>query len=120
MKYMLLMFGPENAWQEASEEQREAVYAQFGAFEKRLEESGRTSEGYELEVAAKARTLRYRSDGHVVTDGPFAEAEEHLGGYYVLDCADEAEALEWAAQIPRFPGEIPGGVEVRPIIEHEG
>src|SRR5699024_7247704 len=119
MKYMLMMIGQEGLWQNASEAQREDVYAQIEASERRLAESGKPSEGYELNVVATAKTLRYRADGHVVSDGPYTEAEEHLGGYYVLDCADMDEALEWATHIPRLPGETTGGVEVRPIMTME-
>jgi hypothetical protein len=76
MKYMLMMVGPEDSWQNLSEEQREAVYAQFGSLEEDLKAAGKVAEGYELEVSAKARTLRYAADGNIVTEGPYAEADE--------------------------------------------
>ena len=120
MKYMLMLIGSEDSWTDLTESQREAVYEQFGKLEEDLKAAGKVSEGYELDVSAKAKTLRYAADGNFVTDGPYAEAEEHIGGYFVLDCADENEALEWARKIPQFPGEFTGGVEVRPILEYGG
>ena len=120
MKYMLMLVGPEDSWQNVSDEQRDVVYAQFGKLEEDLKAAGKVTEGYELDVAAKARTLRYSADGNVVTDGPYAEAEEYIGGYYVLDCEDEQEAIEWARKIPQTPGDFRGGIEIRPILEYAG
>jgi hypothetical protein len=70
-----------------------------------------------LQPASAATTIRVRDGGPLITDGPFAELKEHIGGYYVLDCADLDEALRWAAAIPaaRF-----GCVEIRPVMEMPG
>jgi hypothetical protein len=66
-----------------------------------------------LQPSSSATTLRVRDGEPVVTDGPFAEIKEQIGGYYVLDCADLDEALRWAAMIPaaRY-----GAIEVRPLM----
>ncbi len=63
-----------------------------------------------------ATTVRVRDGERDVTDGPFAETKEQLGGFYVLDCKDLDEAIEWAAKIP---GAQTGAIEVRPAIEVE-
>jgi len=70
-----------------------------------------------LEAPSAARTLRLRDGSPMVTDGPFAEIKEVIGGYYLLDCADTDEALRWAATIPaaRF-----GAIEVRPLLRIGG
>jgi hypothetical protein len=70
-----------------------------------------------LDPPATARTLRLRDGRPLVTDGPFLEVKEAIGGYYVLDCADHDEALKWAATIPaaRY-----GAVEVRPLMRLGG
>lgn len=70
-----------------------------------------------LHPPATATTIRVRDGEQLVTDGPFAELKEQIGGYYVLDCADLDEALRWSATIPaaRF-----GAIEVRPLMEMQG
>jgi hypothetical protein len=68
-----------------------------------------------LEPTATATTVRVRNGKAVMTDGPFAETKEQLAGYYILDCADLDEALEWAAKIPTACGGGEGCVEVRPL-----
>jgi hypothetical protein len=70
-----------------------------------------------LQPPAAATTIRVRDGEQLVTDGPFAELKEQIGGYYVLDCADLDEALRWSATIPaaRY-----GAIEVRPLMEMPG
>ena len=70
-----------------------------------------------LEPTSTATTVRLKDGNVVVTDGPFAETKEQLAGYYILDCKDLDEALEWAARIPSSCGGAAGCVEVRPIHE---
>jgi len=70
-----------------------------------------------LEPTATATTVRVQNGKVVMTDGPFAETKEQLAGYYILDCRDLDEALEWAARIPTACGGAVGCVEVRPIRE---
>ena len=66
-----------------------------------------------LQPASAATTIRVRGGEPLVTDGPFAELKEHIGGYYVLDCADLDEALRWAATVPAASF---GCIEVRPLM----
>jgi len=70
-----------------------------------------------LQPPASATTIRVRDGETLVTDGPFAELKEQIGGYYVLDCADLDEAMRWAATIPsaRF-----GAIEIRPLMVMPG
>ncbi|MGH9433872.1 MAG: YciI family protein, partial [Terriglobia bacterium] len=70
-----------------------------------------------LEPTATATTVRVQNGKVLISDGPFAETKEHLAGYYILDCKDLDEALEWAAKIPTECGGAAGCVEVRPIRE---
>jgi hypothetical protein len=72
--------------------------------------------GEDLERTASATTVRIEESGdHIVSDGPFAETKEQLGGYYLLDCKDLDDALGWAKRIP-----MPGGtVEIRPVMNYE-
>lgn len=115
MKYMFLLFGDEGTWAGMSEEERQAEYARHGALAEELAAAGKTPAGEELAPGAQARTLRL--DGAPrITDGPFLETREQLGGFYIIDCADMDEALEWARKIPMSGG----AVEVRPIVENMG
>lgn len=112
MRYMLLIYGcqrPE-ADSAAGEAKREAVRDYFELLEKR----GVLIAGEPLRDTATATTVRVRRGEAMVTDGPFAETVEQLGGYFMLDCQDEAEAVELAA---RCPMAAEGSVEVRPIME---
>jgi hypothetical protein len=70
-----------------------------------------------LAPSSTATTLRLEGGRVLLTDGPFAESKEQLAGYYILDCEDLDEALEWAAKIPTACQGAPGAVEVRPLRE---
>jgi hypothetical protein len=115
MKYMFLLFGEEGVWARMTEEERQAEYARHGALAEELARAGKIPAGEELAPSSEARTLRL--DGAFrVTDGPFLETREQLGGFYIIDCADMEEALAWARKIPMSGG----SVEVRPIVENMG
>ena len=78
---------------------------------------GGRSLGEGLQPTATATTIAIQTDGNqIVTDGPFAETKETLGGFYLLECKDLDEALDWAA---RIPGAKTGCVEVRPVITYD-
>ena len=90
-----------------------AMNDDYFAYTRRVKEAGVMKAGDALQPVTTATSVRVR-DGKVETiDGPFADTKEHLGGYYLLDCADLDEALKWAAQIP---GAKYGTIEVRPIV----
>ncbi|MBO0875898.1 MAG: YciI family protein [Pseudonocardia sp.] len=112
MRYMLLIYGCDRPEIDSSagEAKRAAVRDYFELLEKR----GVLLSGEPLRDQATATTVRVRGGEAMVTDGPFAETVEQLGGYFLLDCEDEAEAVELAT---RCPMAAEGSVEVRPIME---
>ncbi|HUF02086.1 MAG TPA: YciI family protein [Gaiellaceae bacterium] len=112
VKYMALIYADENAWETFSEEERTAAYAQYTAFADEAGAAGVLAGGSELASTRDATTVRVRGDETLVTDGPYAEVKEALGGYFLLDCESLDEALDWAA---RIPGAEHGSVEVRPM-----
>ena len=112
MKYALLIYqdaGFERSWASASAEERAALYAEFEAFAAFA--GDRIVEGHELALSDAATTVRKRGGEVVLTDGPFAEVAEHLGGYFIVEARDLDEALELARALPD------GTVEVRPVVE---
>ena len=113
MQYLLLIYDEENVWSTMSESDRNAVYAEYGAYTNALQVSGALVGANQLQPTATATSVRIRGGEQLVTDGPFAETKEALGGYYLIDVDTIDEALEWAAKIPsaRY-----GTIEVRPIV----
>jgi hypothetical protein len=113
MKYMLLLYVP------ADVRENEAVRAPmeaWNAYTSELHESGSLIAVDALERQTTATTVRERDGDQIVTDGPFAETKEMLGGYYLIDVPDLDAALGWAAKVPSAPY---GSVEVRPIMEFD-
>jgi hypothetical protein len=118
MQYMALIYGDEEVWSGFSDEQRAAAYDQYRAFGREAEAAGVLAGGNELGLTRDATTVRVRDDETLVTDGPYAEVKEALGGFYLLECETLDEALDWAA---RIPGAHHGAVEVRPVyVDPEG
>lgn len=116
MKYMLLIYGPADGdW---SDEAMQAEMNDYWAYEKAVADAGVSLGSEALQPVRTATTVAVQADGErVVTDGPFAETREVLGGYYLLDVPDLDAALDWAA---RCPGSHNGGrIEVRPVLEFE-
>jgi hypothetical protein len=111
VKYMALIYADESGWESASDDERAAAYAQYGAFGEAARAAGVVAGGAELAHTRDATTVRVRDGETLVTDGPYAEVKEALGGYYLLECDSMEQALEWAAKIP---GAHHGTVEVRP------
>ncbi len=116
MKYLCLIFsapetGPQN------EAEGKAEMEAYFAFSAAVAEAGVLVGGEPLQGIETATTVRVRNGKSLTTDGPFAETKEHLGGYYLLDCANLDDALKWAAQIPTAKH---GSIEVRPIMEIPG
>lgn len=85
---------------------------EFADYARQLTEAGVLKGGARLMPSSTGTTVRVRDDEELFTDGPFAEAREQLGGYFVFECANLDEALKWAAQCP---GARSGTVEVRPL-----
>ncbi len=114
MKYMLLIYSAEDAW---TEENREQCYEQSTALVHELQAQGKCLGASPLQPVETAASVRLRDGNRLVTDGPFAETREQLGGYFVIEANDQAEAIEIASRIPAAKV---GTVEVRPMIELPG
>jgi hypothetical protein len=112
VKVMALIYGDASRWETFSDAEREAVYARYGAFGDEARDAGVLLGGAELASTRDATTVRVRNEETLVTDGPYAEVKEALGGYYVFEVDTMDEALDLAAKIP---GAEHGAVEVRPI-----
>jgi hypothetical protein len=111
MKYLLLVYTDEQAWTEA---ERQHCYAESTALAHQLKASGQFLATAPLQPVSTATTVQVRDGKRVVTDGPFAETREQLGGYYLIDTRDLDEAIAVAASIP---GARKGTVEIRPVLE---
>jgi hypothetical protein len=113
MQYLALIHGDENGWDSLSDHERKAIYQRYMDFSEREEVVG----GAELQSTKTATTVRVRNGDTLVTDGPYAEVKEALGGYYILECDSIDEACRLAAQIPAAEH---GAIEVRPAhVEEE-
>jgi hypothetical protein len=108
MQFLLLIYGDEVAELALTPEERRAIVDQHRAFGRRLRERGRFLGGDGLTPSRDAVVVR----GSRVTDGPFIETKEQLGGYYLVDCEDREAAIGLAKEIPASPGYA---VEIRPI-----
>jgi hypothetical protein len=113
MKYALTIYNEEAGWDELSEEEQGAITQAYGEVTQEMNEKGVFVAGEGLYPTATATTVRVRDGENSVTDGPFAETKEQLGGFYVLDVKNLDEAIEWAAKIP---GAQRGSIEIRPVM----
>jgi hypothetical protein len=116
MQYLLLIYGNEAHFNKLSKSEQGKIAEEYGAYTKSISDSGHLRGGNELDITSKAKTIRVRNGKKAVTDGPFAETKEQLGGYYLVEARDENEALALAARIPSVRL---GAIEVRPIIPHD-
>jgi hypothetical protein len=114
MEYLLLIYGSEAEGKKLSAAESGQIYNEYMAFTEDITKSGKNKGGNPLEPIATATTVRVRNGKTVVTDGPFAETKEQLGGYYVVEAKDLDEAISIAA---RIPGAKHGSIEVRPIMK---
>ena len=111
MKYMLLVYLEENAM---TETERAECYVKSAQLARDIHSKGQYLDAAPLHAVSTATSIRMREGRRLVTDGPFAETREQLGGYYLIDCASVDEALKWAKQCPvTMHG---GGVELRPVM----
>jgi len=116
MRYLLLIYQNEAAHAQLSQEQLGAEYEGYNAFGTEVQKRGVFQSGEALMPTNTATTVRVRDGKTLTTDGPFAETKEQLGGYYLLNCRDLDEAIEFAAKIPAVTD---GSIEIRPIMEFE-
>lgn len=116
MQYMLLIYDDESQLQTMGEAASAKMYQEYGEFTGEIIQSGNFKAGSELHPVSKATTVRIRDGKRLVTDGPFAETKEQLGGYYLIDAADLDQATAIAARIPSAKS---GSIEIRPIVVRE-
>ncbi|GAB1719232.1 MAG: hypothetical protein NTAFB09_09630 [Nitrosospira sp.] len=114
MKYMLLIYGDETA---LNETEREACYVESTQLAYAIQSKGQYVAANPLHPTAMATSVRVREGRRLVTDGPFAETREQLGGYFLIDAPDLDEAIGIAARIPMARK---GVVEIRPVMEIAG
>ena len=114
MKYMLLIYHDENDWNSHTETERQDIYRQYRELIEELQASGRYLAGNELHPTMTANSVRVREGKPVVTDGPFAETREQLGGFFLIEARGVEEANAIAA---RIPSALTGTIEVRPVAE---
>ena len=114
MQYMLLIYLEEQSWTQA---EREECYQESTALTHQLEATGHYLLAAPLHPTSTATSVRVRDGKRLVTDGPFAETREQLGGFYLIEAKDLDEAIDIAG---RIPAGLRGTVEVRPVVEISG
>lgn len=112
MQYLLLIYSNEAEWQARPKADAEAMSAEYGTFTQGIIQNGNYKGGERLRPVATATTVRVRDGKTMITDGPFAETREQLGGYYLIEAKNLDEANAIAA---RIPSARIGSIEVRPI-----
>jgi hypothetical protein len=115
MKFMLIMYANPQIWNALTEEERDAVMTGHGGFIEAIRTSGEMLATTALADQSSSAVVRVRDGVPAVTDGPYLEAKEYLGGYYLVECENRERALELAAMIP--DARVDGlGIEVRPVV----
>jgi hypothetical protein len=114
MKYLLLIYSDEKADTNMSKEEMDAWMGEYWAYTEAMQKAEVSLGGDALQPTATATTVRVKDGKKVTTHGPFAETKEQLGGYYLLNCNNLDEAIDWAA---KCPGARVGSIEVRPVME---
>jgi hypothetical protein len=112
MQYIALIHADQDGWEKLSEDERQAILQRYMNFSEKDEVVG----GAELQETDNATTVRVRNGDRLVTDGPYAEVKEALGGFFILECGSIDEACQVAAEIPAAER---GAVEVRPVVVRE-
>jgi hypothetical protein len=112
MQYLMLIYHSETGFEKTSEKDMNAIYQEYGQLREDLLAKGKFVGGNQLTATSTATSVRVRDGKRVVTDGPFAETKEQLGGYFLVNAEDLDEAIAIAARIPSARN---GTIEVRPI-----
>ncbi len=112
MEYLALIYADESVWERMPAAERESAYEQYAEFSRAARDAGVLVGGNELGSTSSATTVRVRDDEPLVSDGPYAEVKEALGGYFIINCQSLEDALDWAARIPAAEH---GAVEIRPV-----
>lgn len=113
MQYLCLIYEAETLAASRSDEENGQIFGEYMAFTKDVQDRGQFVAGEPLMPTDTATTVRIRDGEMMVSDGPFAETKEQLGGYYLLECENLDEAIEAAAKIPSAKS---GSIEIRPIM----
>jgi hypothetical protein len=113
---MAIIYNDESSYANATPEQIGAIFAAHGEFGEAAGKAGVLLGGEGLQPVATATTVQVRDGERLLTDGPYAETKEQLGGFYMLECKDLDEALAWAARIPEAKT---GTIEVRPVMVYD-
>jgi hypothetical protein len=114
MKYLMLIYQDEQAWAKRTEAEASQTMKEYMEFGKSIRESGHILGGNQLQPTSTATAVRVRDGKRLVTDGPFAETREQLGGFYLIEAKDLDEAIGIAA---RIPSARMGTIEVRPLVQ---
>lgn len=117
MKYLLMCCFDEARWAQLGDSQRGRIMEEYGALVRELKANGRLLAGAMLDKCASAVTVRQKDGRAIVTDGPYAETKEQLGGYHLLECGDREEAISIAERIPTLA--CGGSIELRPVLQME-
>ena len=112
MQFLLTIHQDEKASAKATDTERAAIFASYGAYTQELKASGVMKGGEALHPSSQSSRVAVREGKRNVVDGPFSEAKEVLGGFYLIDCQNREEAVKWAA---KCPGAIHGTVGVHAI-----
>ena len=113
MRYILLIYHDEQGWNSRTEDERQKTYAEYRQLIEELKSSGRYLFGDQLQPTATAQSVRVRNGKQLITDGPFAETREQVGGFFMIEADDADEANRIAA---RIPSALTGTIEVRPVV----
>jgi hypothetical protein len=115
VRYLLLIAGEESREAEMPPEQTVSQLEAWGRFTHELQAAGKLLGGERLRPSTSATTIRQPNGRTLLSDGPFIESKEQLGGYYLIDAANLDDAVNWASKMPHLPRG--GSVEIRPIWE---
>jgi hypothetical protein len=115
MKYLLAFFGEEGRFDDATPEEIQEGMKRWEGYEQQLVDAGAYIAGEGLKESATATTVKREGEERIVTDGPFAETKEQLGGFYLIDCENLDQAIEWAKKVPISDGM---SAEVRPVMDY--
>jgi hypothetical protein len=117
MKYMLLIHHDEQLWSDRTELEKQEIYKEYRQLIEELQEKRIYLVGDQLQPSTAGQTVRVRDGQSMITDGPFAETREQLGGFFFIEAANDDEAKSIAA---RIPSARTGAIEVRPVVATNG
>src|SRR5215475_9274673 len=113
MQYLLLIYLEESRWERLNDPEQQKIYQEYRDLIGELSKAGKFLGGNELHPTSMATTVQVRNGKRSITDGPFAETKEQLGGYFLVEAKDLDEAMDIAA---RIPSATTGSIEVRPVV----